>query len=476
MANVSFKIGDKEYVFKPGFFSEFVSIAYPDVAPERTSKQAGTYDFGGDPINIPPPSTSATQDVVAATPTTPATPPVVSRFTVDDQQAYQQSVAERADDPLVPTPTPTTDVVSSNLSTETETTVPITPTDPLATYYTWDKDGNVTGPFTLADYNKRIADGFYGYDPTKQTTPTNPIISDPITFPGQSGLDSEAEELFTQDDIKMELKKQYAWLDPTLTEMFYDEWVKAGRPDDTTDVLNTVRNTNYHKDKFKGFLREDGTQRFESELDYVQQIEQYKIDLAGYGLNPDIFQDDFVDAIINDVSPAKFQQNIDFIYPVLERLAPVVRQNFGEQIGLSQEETDSLDNNVLISALISKNVNDKFLKRELDIAEIRGVGSEFGGIGVEAAGKLAAQGVTGSMATSVSKSISARFGRLQRLAQRTLGSPDVFGLVDFIEAQVFEGSAGDVLLNKLEAAQRSEFSTLDTAARTEQGVTGLVES
>ena len=41
---------------------------------------------------------------------------------------------------------------------------------------------------------------------------------------------------------------------------------------------------------------------------------------------------------------------------------------------------------------------------------------------------------------------------------------------------MFEGSAGDVLLNKLEAAQRSEFSTLDTAARTEQGVTGLVEN
>ena len=55
MANVSFKIGDKEYVFKPGMFSEFVSIAYPDVAPERTSKAAGTYDFGGDPINLPPP-------------------------------------------------------------------------------------------------------------------------------------------------------------------------------------------------------------------------------------------------------------------------------------------------------------------------------------------------------------------------------------------------------------------------------------
>lgn len=473
MANVSFKIGNKEYVFKPGFFSEFVSIAYPDVAPERTSKETGTYDFGGDPINIPPPSTTATQDVVAATPTTPATPPVVSRFTVDDQQAYQQSVAEIADGSSVPTPDPIEIPLDLNEGTAETTTTPL---DPLATYYTWDQDGNVTGPFNLADYNKRIAEGFYGYDPTKQTTPTNPLITDPITFPGQSGMGSETTELFTQDDIKMELKKQYAWLDPMLADMFYDEWIKAGRPDDTTDVLNTVRNTNYHKEKFKGFLREDGTQRFESELDYVQQIEQYKLDLAGYGLNPDIFQDDFVDAIINDVSPAKFQQNIDFIYPVLERLAPVVRQNFGEQIGLSQDETDSLDNNVIISALISKNVNDKFLRRELDIAEIRGIGSEFGGIGVEAAGKLAAQGVTGQMATSITKSVGARFGRLQRLAQRTLGSPDVFGLVDFIEAQVFEGSAGDVLLNKLEAAQRSEFSAADRAAVSEAGVTGLVES
>tara|TARA_B100000927_G_scaffold283642_1_gene271616 strand:+ start:8265 stop:9689 length:1425 start_codon:yes stop_codon:yes gene_type:complete len=473
MANVSFKIGNKEYVFKPGFFSEFVSIAYPDVAPERTSKNTGTYDFGGDPINIPPPSTTATQDVVAATPTTEATietPEVVSMFTVDDQQAYQQSVDNLADGGTTPN-----NFLTNDLSESTEIPPPIDSTNPLATYYTWDQDGNVTGPFTLADYNKRINEGFYGYDPTKQTNPSNPIVTDPITFPGQSGINNETAELFTQDDIKMQLKKQYAWLDPTLTDMFYDEWIKAGRPDDTTDVLNTVRNTNYHKDRFKGFLREDGTQRFESELDYVQQIEQYKIDLAGYGLNPDIFQDDFVDAIINDVSPAKFQQNLDFIYPVLERLAPVVRQNFGQQIGLSQEETDSLDNNVIISALISKNVNDAFLKRELDVAEIRGIGSEFGGIGVEAAGKLAAQGVTGNLATSIGKSVGARFGRLQRLAQRTLGSPNVFGLVDFIEAQVFEGSAGDVLLNKLEAAQRSEFSTADTAARTESGVTGLVE-
>lgn len=476
MANVSFKIGDKEYVFKPGFFSEFVSIAYPDVAPERTTKDTGTYDFGGDPINIPPPSTTATQDVVAATPTT-QTPDVVSRFTVDDQQAYQQSVAEIADGSSVPSDTGLrVDDPVTNLNETSEVPPPVSTTNPLATYYTWDKDGNVTGPFTLADYNKRIDDGFYGYDPTKQTTSSNPIVTDPITFPGQSGLDTETAELFTQDDIKADLKKQYAWLDPKLTDMFYDEWIKAGRPDDTTDVLNTVRNTNYHKDKFKGFLREDGTARFETELDYVQQIEQYKIDLAGYGLNPDIFQDDFVDAIINDVSPAKFQQNIDFIYPVLERLAPVVRQNFGEQIGLSADETDSLDNNVIISALISKNVNERFLKRELDVAEIRGIGSEFGGVGVEAAGKLAAQGVTGQIATSVSKSAGARFGRLQRLAQRTLGSPDVFGLVDFIESQVFQGSAGDVLLDKLEAAQRTEFSTAGRAATSEIGVTGLVEN
>lgn len=476
MANVSFKIGDKEYVFKPGMFSEFVSIAYPDVAPERTSKAAGTYDFGGDPINLPPPATTATQDVVVQTQPQQRLPVSEPVFDFAPGQSVQQVVessagaAEAAGETGTQAPPPP----------PTEQTVPTE----VGTYYYYDAEGNVNGPVTLAVYNQKIGEGFYGYDPTTgggggETEPPpgsggggGGVIPPPSQSPAGTG---DTGKKVTEDDIKAELKKKYTWLDPKLVEMFYDEWIEQGRPDDTTDVLNTIRNTNYHKEKFKGFLREDGSTRFNSELDYVQQIEQYKIDLAGYGLNPDIFQDDFVDAIINDVSPAKFQQNLDFIYPVLQRLAPVVRQNFGQQLGLSQEDTDTLDDNVIISALISKNVNQRFLQRELDVAEIRNVGAEFGGIGVEAAGRLAAQGVTGQTAVSIGKSLGARFGRLQSLAQRTLGSPDVFGLVDFVEAQVFQGSAGDVLLDKLEAAQRTEFSAAERSAITEEGVTGLLE-
>ena len=138
--------------------------------------------------------------------------------------------------------------------------------------------------------------------------------------------------------------------------------------------------------------------------------------------------------------------------------------------------TEDITDEAIFASFIDEDVSADIINQRVNVAQIGGAFLEQDfAISTEQAQRLVSAGLTGQGAQRIAARAETQLPRLQKLARRFTGREDIFGLSEFIEAEVFGSGVAERVREKLEAEQATVFTREGGAAVTQQGVTGLVE-
>ena len=305
--------------------------------------------------------------------------------------------------------------------------------------------------------------------PGQDDPPPDVVIPGSIEVPG-----APVEEF----DAKAFAELNYSWLSPQLMDTFLQEYNTNGG--DSDEAIRSVRTTQAYRDEFPGIFREDGTTlRIETatpELDYIKMKEDYSNLLADYNLNPNYFEDQVTTLFENDVSPYVFEQRLSVAYNSLFNQFESVKQYYVENYPNTFTSVEDISDEAIFASFISEDVSKDIIDKRISVSQIGGAFKEQDfAIDATQAQRLISAGLTGTGAQQLAARAESQLPRLKQLAKRFTGREDIFGLSEFIESEVFGEGVSEQLRERLEAEQRTVFTREGGAARTQEGLTGLVE-
>ena len=284
-------------------------------------------------------------------------------------------------------------------------------------------------------------------------------------YPPPGGASGPAFETETQSYTPTlgDAQALFPYFPGNILNIILDSWVDSGSID--LAIAQGRASEDYAK-TFPGIKREDGSLRM-TEIQYLEVKDAMKDSLRNYNLNPDIFQNEIIDAIQGDVDIQEFQGRLQFGYEQLINNRDVVLEVYRAEYGMDLTEealfamfispeiaTSVLENQILVSQILA----------EAEVADItlgKSTVQDFisAGISQEQARGLFREteqlsGLTG---------VAAQMG--QDLSQEDIAS----GLAGLSPEQLG-------LIKSAEARSASQSAVQAGAATTQAGqVTGLVE-
>ena len=217
---------------------------------------------------------------------------------------------------------------------------------------------------------------------------------------------------------------------------------------------------------FPGIKREDGSLRM-TEIQYLELKDAMKDSLRNYNLNPDIFQNEIIDAIQGDVDIKEFQGRLQFGYEQLINNRDIVLEVYRAEYGMDLTEealfamfispeiaTSVLENQILVSQILA----------EAEVADIT--------LGKSTVQDFISAGISQEQARGLFRETEQLSGLTGVAAQ--MGQ-------DLSEEDIASGLAGLSpeqlgLIKSAEARSASQSSVQAGAATTQAGqVTGLIE-
>ena len=109
--------------------------------------------------------------------------------------------------------------------------------------------------------------------------------------------------------------------------------------EDVTKILSLI------SEAFVNEYNTDGSVRL-SEAEYGSVLESYKDSLRTFGINPDVFADNFGQLVEGDVSPTEFKSRLNTVYSGIEQNIPEVKEyyatNFVELLIVNKQLMRSL--------------------------------------------------------------------------------------------------------------------------------------
>ena len=322
------------------------------------------------------------------------------------------------------------------------------------------------------------SDGSFGsWEKYKFKSLVSPGVQEPtgIQLPGTIAIPGDPIEEF---DAREFAKLNYTWLNPELMETFLTEYNANGG--DADESIRAVRTTQAYKQEFPGIFREDGTTlRIDGptpELEYIKIKEDYSNLLADYNLNPTYFKDQVKSLFENDVAPREFEERLNVAYNSLFNQFDSVKQYYVANYPEQFTSVDDISDEAIFASFISEDVSADIINQRIKVSQIGGAFKEQDfALDSAQAQRLISAGLTGQGAQQLAARAERQLPRLQQLAGRFTGREDIFGLSEFIESEVFGEGVSDRLRDRLEAEQRTVFTQEGGAARTQEGLTGLVE-
>ena len=140
-------------------------------------------------------------------------------------------------------------------------------------------------------------------------------------------------------------------------------WVDTGSID--IAIAQGRASEDYAK-TFPGIKREDGSLRM-TEIQYLEVKDAMKDELRNYNLNPDVFENEIIDAIAGDVDIQEFSGRLQFGYEQLLNNRDVVLEVYKAEFGMDLTEealfamfispdiaTAVLENNILVSQILAE--------------------------------------------------------------------------------------------------------------------------
>lgn len=259
-------------------------------------------------------------------------------------------------------------------------------------------------------------------------------------------------------DFFGEARALMPWLDQRLLREFAKAW------EDTDNVelaWGRVQQGSTFRSIYGDIIRPDGSLRM-SPAEYHAVVDGYRSRLAGYGLNPNLFQNRISDLVQGDVSVQEFEQRLQAGYEQISSRSEDVRRWYADNYGLSMSDE------ALFASFIDPDINAAVLERRLTSAQIGGAAARFNfQRSLSRVEELAGIGVTGEAADQFYGQAARDLGRLGATSRR-FGRGDVT-LRDLEEA----GLEGDPLeLERLSRAQADEmaaFSRQGVARADEEG-------
>ena len=248
-----------------------------------------------------------------------------------------------------------------------------------------------------------------------------------------------------------------------ILNIILDSWVDSGSID--LAIAQGRASEDYAK-TFPGIKREDGSLRM-TEIQYLEVKDAMKDSLRNYNLNPDIFQNEIIDAIQGDVDIQEFQGRLQFGYEQLINNRDVVLEVYRAEYGMDLTEealfamfispeiaTSVLENQILVSQILA----------EAEVADIT--------LGKSTVQDFISAGISQEQARGLFRETEQLSGLTGVAAQ--MGQ-------DLSEEDIASGLAGLSpeqlgLIKSAEARSASQSSVQAGAATTQAGqVTGLIE-
>lgn len=294
-----------------------------------------------------------------------------------------------------------------------------------------------------------------------ETVVTDEGETDPNFFDVDARYNAEyiAPELNYQN-VFAELQARYPYFPQEVLEVYAKNWTESG--DDLVALSKTEQSAEFKK-AFPGIRRDDGSMRF-TVGEYLGVKEDMRVQVAEYGLNPEIFETQFNKLIEGDVSPAELARRLQVVQAEIGENIPAVQQAWAAEFGVP------LSAEAILAAVVSPEIEEGLLQGTITAAQIQG------------------EAVAAGFATSFARSRAlARAGLTQKQAAQTYQfartARDIasragreFALADIEEAAIGDTMAARRIQSVIQQVESQSATTLG-AARTQLGaVTGLTEA
>lgn len=284
-------------------------------------------------------------------------------------------------------------------------------------------------------------------------------------YPPPGGASGPAFETETQSYTPTlgDAQALFPYFPGNILNIILNSWVDSGSID--LAIAQGRASEDYAK-TFPGIKREDGSLRM-TEIQYLEVKDAMKDSLRNYNLNPDIFQNEIIDAIQGDVDIQEFQGRLQFGYEQLINNRDVVLEVYRAEYGMDLTEealfamfispdiaTSVLENQILVSQILA----------EAEVADIT--------LGKSTVQDFISAGISQEQARGLFRETEQLSGLTGVAAQ--MGQ-------DLSEEDIASGLAGLSpeqlgLIKSAEARSASQSSVQAGAATTQAGqVTGLIE-
>jgi len=249
---------------------------------------------------------------------------------------------------------------------------------------------------------------------------------------------------------------------PWMTNAMFREWKGyyleaggAGTVGSEQRATDQFRASDTYESYFPGIKRDDGIIRYENnpEATYFANIAAYKQAVTNAGLNPRIFGEEYIDLIRGDTSPAEFEQRVNALHSRVMDGGDMTRNWYAENMGLVPT------NAAILAGLMSSEVNDAILNKQITMAEIGGQAAlrDFD-IGRKFSEMLQQQGMDKDIADRFFGSADRMLPVLNALALRHADPDDDFSLKEYADAEFFDNAAQSSRIDRLKAQEESLFT------------------
>ena len=269
-----------------------------------------------------------------------------------------------------------------------------------------------------------------------------------------------------------------AWLPDGL----YQEWLTAfneaggvGVPNAANLATEVVRNSPSYDSYFPGLRREDGSLRYayNPEATYYNNIESYKNAVESVGINPDVFNAEYINLIEGDTSPDEFMQRVNVTYDRLEMggLNSDIRGWYADNFGIE------MTNEGILASIMSPTIGQAVLDKRLTMAEIGGeAASRNFEISKAFVDLLEGEGMNRNEADKLFGSAERMVPVLSALAARHGDVDDDFDIKEYAGAAFLQDADQQRRMERLMAQEASVFTggaQIDYLKARSGGVAGL---
>ena len=270
--------------------------------------------------------------------------------------------------------------------------------------------------------------------------------------------------------LMAEIATLYPWMNQQMLDAYRTSW---GEFESSELALSAVRQTDSYQTVFAGNIDENGMARM-SESEYFATKAEFDATLESVGINPAYFQDEWVMALENEVSPNEMLGRMEAAYERVIQAAPEIRTFYSETYGI-----DMTDEAILASA-ISPRIGEQILNRQIAIAEIGGAAAQRGyDIEGAFAEVLAQEGMTRQGAGQFFGEARSLLPAMEVLARRHDDPNDPFDLEDMAAGFLRDDPEVRREIRRRTAAEGSMFTGgagIDVARGNTGGLTGLRRS